>query len=205
MSRRCGSACRTAWSPTSRWSAGCCSSSKTCGERDGSPRSAAARAFSRTEGPIRLVLQVTRLRTEQRLDDAAPAATGAGVCRDAGDAYSMAHTASGALHFGVNEAKLDAVASFRTSSQFSDAERAALDLAVAAASVPNAVTDEMFSELRRHWSEDAIVEIVAAIAATGFVNRWNATMGTPLEEEPMQVGERHLAKHGWSPGRHRTG
>jgi len=125
--------------------------------------------------------------------------------RTAGDAYSMAHTASGALHFGLNEAKLDAVASFRTSSQFSDAERAALDLAVAAASVPNAVTDEMFSELRRHWSEDAIVEIVAAIAATGFVNRWNATMGTPLEEEPMQVGERHLAKHGWSPGRHRTG
>lgn len=123
--------------------------------------------------------------------------------RTAGDAYSMAHTASGALHFGVSEAKLDAVANFRTSPQFSDAERAALDLAVAAASVPNAVTDEMFATLRRHWSEDAIVEIVAAIAATGFVNRWNATMATPLEDEPMQVGERHLARHGWSPGRHR--
>ena len=123
--------------------------------------------------------------------------------RTANDPYSMAHTASGALHFGVSETKLDAVANFRTSPQFSDAERAALDLAVAAASVPNAVTDEMFATLRRHWSEDAIVEIVAAIAATGFVNRWNATMATPLEDEPMQVGEQHLARHGWSPGRHR--
>jgi hypothetical protein len=45
--------------------------------------------------------------------------------------------------------------------------------------------------------------MVAAIAATGFVNRWNATMATPLEDEPMQVGEAHLARHGWSPGRHR--
>jgi len=125
--------------------------------------------------------------------------------RTAGDAYSMAHTASGALHFGVSEEKLDAVANFRTSPQFNDAERAALDLAVAAASVPNAVTDEMFAALRRHWSEDAIVEIVATIAATGFVNRWNATMATPLEEEPMRIGERHLTKHGWSPGRHRPG
>jgi len=123
--------------------------------------------------------------------------------RAAGDAYSMAHTASGALHFGISEAKLDAAANYRTSPLFSDAERVALDLATAAAGVPNAVSDDMFAALRLHWSEEAIVEIVAAIAATGFVNRWNTTMATSLEEEPMQVGERHLAQHGWSPGRHR--
>jgi alkylhydroperoxidase family enzyme len=122
--------------------------------------------------------------------------------RTAGDAYSMAHTASGALHFGVSAAKLDGVANFQESPQFNDAERAALALAVAAASVPNAVTDEMFAALRRYWSEEEVVEIVAAIAATGFVNRWNATMATPLEDEPMEVGARHLAKHGWSAGRH---
>jgi hypothetical protein len=27
-------------------------------------------------------------------------------------------------------------------------------------------------------------------------------MATPLEDEPTEVGENHLAKHGWSPGRH---
>jgi len=125
--------------------------------------------------------------------------------RATGDAYSMAHTASGALHFGVDAEKLAAARDYRASPLYSAAEKAALDLAVATSAVPNAVTDAVFAELRRHWSEDAIVEIVATIAATGFVNRWNATMATPLEEEPMRIGERHLTKHGWSPGRHRPG
>ena len=122
--------------------------------------------------------------------------------RTAGDAYSMAHTASGALHFGIAADKLAAAWDYRSGSLFSVAERAALDLAVAASSLPNAVTDEMFAELRKHWSEAQIVEIVGVISATGFVNRWNSTMATPLENEPTQVGEVHLAKHGWSPGRH---
>jgi alkylhydroperoxidase family enzyme len=123
--------------------------------------------------------------------------------RSAGDVYSMAHTASGALHFGISAEKLAAVTDFAASPLFSPAEKAALAVAAAAGKAPNAVTDAMFAELRRHWSEKEVVEIVAAIAATGFVNRWNATMATPLEDEPMQVGEAHLARHGWSPGRHR--
>jgi len=27
-------------------------------------------------------------------------------------------------------------------------------------------------------------------------------MGTPLEEEPIEVGEKYLAPHGWSAGKH---
>lgn len=118
------------------------------------------------------------------------------------DPYSMAHTASAAMHFGIDEKKLAAVRDYKSSSLFSPAERAALDLATAASAIPNGVTDAMFAELRKHWSEEQIVEIVAAIAATGFVNRWNTTMATPLEDEPMVVGEKHLASHGWSPGPH---
>jgi hypothetical protein len=30
-------------------------------------------------------------------------------------------------------------------------------------------------------------------------------MATPLEDEPLQIGERHLARHGWTPGRHQPG
>jgi hypothetical protein len=63
----------------------------------------------------------------------------------------------------------------------------------------------MFAEVREHWSEAQIVEIVGVISATGFVNRWNSTMVTPLEDEPMQVGENHLATNGWSAGRHGVG
>jgi alkylhydroperoxidase family enzyme len=120
----------------------------------------------------------------------------------AGDAYSMAHTASGALHFGVSAEKLAAVTDAAASPLFTPAEKAALRVGAAAGAVPNAVTDAMFAELREHWSEAQIVEIVGVISATGFVNRWNPTVATPLENEPTAVGEIHLAKRGWSPGRH---
>ena len=89
-----------------------------------------------------------------------------------------------------------------TSPLFSAAERAALDLAVAGASVPNAATDEMFVALRKHWSDEQIVEIVGVIAMFGFLNRWNDTLATALEDEPIAVGEKYLAPHGWSPGKH---
>jgi uncharacterized peroxidase-related enzyme len=123
--------------------------------------------------------------------------------RAAGCMYCMAHTAGGALHFGIEERKLAAVWDYQTSPLFSAAERAALDLAVAASCVPNAATDAMFTELRKHWTEEQIVEIVGVIALFGFLNRWNDTLATPLEDEPVAVGEKFLAPHGWEAGKHR--
>lgn len=122
--------------------------------------------------------------------------------RAAGCQYCMAHTAEGALHAGLDEQKLADIWSYQTSPLFSAAERAALDLAAAAGSVPNAVTDDMFAELRKYWSEEQIVEMVATISVFGFLNRWNDTMATPLEDEPIEVGEKYLASHGWSAGKH---
>jgi uncharacterized peroxidase-related enzyme len=122
--------------------------------------------------------------------------------RAAGCRYCMANTAGGALHFGVEDRKLAAIWEYRTSPLFSEAERLALDFALAAASVPNDVTDAMFTEMRRHWSENQIVEIVGVISTFGFLNRWNDTMGTPLEAEPMAVGDKFLASRGWSAGKH---
>ena len=114
----------------------------------------------------------------------------------------MAHTAGAAFQLGIADKKLEAVWEFRTDPLFSDAERTALEVAVAGAAQPNAVTDELFAELKRYWNEGQIVEIVAVISMFGFMNRWNDTMATPLEEEPVHVGEKHLAKNGWSVGKH---
>jgi uncharacterized peroxidase-related enzyme len=124
------------------------------------------------------------------------------ISRSAGCQYCMAHTAEGAHKLGVDDPKLDAVWDYQTSPLYSAAERAALDVAVAAGSVPNAVTDEMFKELQKHWTEEQIVEIVGVIAIFGFLNRWNDTFATPLEDEPLHFGEIHLASHGWSAGKH---
>jgi alkylhydroperoxidase family enzyme len=115
----------------------------------------------------------------------------------------MAHTAGGSLRFGVDEKKLAAIWEYRTSPLYTEGERIALDFAIAAASQPNAVTDEIFEKMKRHWNENQIVEIAATVALFGFLNRWNDTMATPLEEEPIEAGEKFLASHGWSVGRHR--
>jgi uncharacterized peroxidase-related enzyme len=122
--------------------------------------------------------------------------------RAAGCRYCMAHTAEGAAKLGVEQEKLDAVWNYRTSQLFDAAERAALDVAVAAGCVPNAVTDEMFATLRLHWSDQQIVEIIAVIAMFGFLNRWNDTFATPLEDSPLAFGKAHLAADGWDAGKH---
>ena len=121
----------------------------------------------------------------------------------AGCQYCMAHTIEGAAHLGVDEQKLAAIWDYQTSPLFSPAERTALDFAASAALQPNQVSDEDFAGMRQHFDEEQIVEIVAVISVFGFLNRFNDTMGTPLEEIPIATGEKYLASHGWTPGKHK--
>jgi len=116
--------------------------------------------------------------------------------------YCQAHTMLGAKNFGVSEERMAALWDFRVSPLFSEKERVALEFALAAASQPNAVTDELFAELRRHWSESEIVEILGVVAMFGFLNRWNDSMATPLEPIALGVTEKALGSRGWSPGKH---
>jgi uncharacterized peroxidase-related enzyme len=122
--------------------------------------------------------------------------------RAAGCMYCMAHTIGGAALQTLDERKVAAIWDYQTSPLFSEAERVTLDFALAAASVPNAVTDDMFADLRKYWDEEQIVEIVAVISVFGFLNRFNDTMATPLEDEPIAVGEKFLARGGWTAGKH---
>ena len=120
----------------------------------------------------------------------------------AGCLYCQAHTLLGAKNFGVSDAKLADVWNYSNSPHYSEPERLALDFALAAAAQPNAVTDRQFQALRVHWSENQIVEILGVVALFGFLNRWNDTMATPLEAEPIHVGEKFLANRGWAVGKH---
>ena len=125
------------------------------------------------------------------------------VSRHHGCNYSGAHAAEAAHRLGESDARIEAVVDYKTSPLFSEAERAALDFALAAASQPNAVTAELMEKTLQHWSEAQIVEIAAAVALNGFLNRWNDTMAVPLEPEPLAFGEKHLKPHGWKPGKHK--
>jgi len=114
----------------------------------------------------------------------------------------MAHNAGGSLQQGIPADKLDQVWEYSTSPLFSDAERVAIEFAIAAASQPNDVTDELFDRMKQHWDDGQIVEITALVSYFGFMNRWNDTLATPLEESPAEVAEQHIAKHGWALGKH---
>lgn len=122
----------------------------------------------------------------------------------AGCQYCRAHTAVSAKRHGVPAEKLEALWNYRASEHYSEAERVALDFALAAASQPNDVTDELFAKLRRHWSEGAIVEMLAVIGLFGFFNRWNDSLATPLEAQPLETARAHLAGGGWTAGKHAT-
>ena len=125
------------------------------------------------------------------------------VSRACGDAYTAAHNAENAAHIGaVALEKVEALDRFRESPQFSPAERAALELAAATGACPPVVTDQHFRELKRHYSEDAIVEIVAALALIGWLNRWTCAIAPQLEPDALAFAMAHLARGGWTPGVH---
>ncbi|CAF2055792.1 unnamed protein product [Rotaria magnacalcarata] len=120
----------------------------------------------------------------------------------AGCQYCQAHTILAAERFGADSEQLAHICQYSTHPAFSPAERAALDFAVAASSLPNAVNSSIIENLRQHWDEGEIVEILGVISHFGFLNRWHDSMGTTIESGALDAAEKHLAKHGWSPGKH---
>lgn len=120
----------------------------------------------------------------------------------AGCMYCRAHTGTSALRHGVSPEKLSALPEYLSSPLYSEAERVAIDFSFAAASQPNDVDDALFDRLKAHWDEGQIVEILGVIGLFGFFNRWNDSMATTLEPEPMEKALDHLAPAGWQAGKH---
>ena len=73
------------------------------------------------------------------------------------------------------------MAAFATSSHYSAAERAALAFAEAMTITGQKVTDELFAEARRHFSEAQIVELTAAIALENFRSKFNVALGVEAQ------------------------
>ncbi|MEL6674802.1 MAG: carboxymuconolactone decarboxylase family protein [Bacteroidota bacterium] len=120
----------------------------------------------------------------------------------AGCRYCEAHAIRAAERYGSEQDKLNHIWEYKTYPAFTEAERAVFDFAIAAASIPNAVDDEIAERLREHWDEGEIVEILGVVALFGYLNRWNDSMGTQLEEPAAEDGNKYLSKKGWSRGKH---
>ncbi|MEM7276674.1 MAG: carboxymuconolactone decarboxylase family protein [Pseudomonadota bacterium] len=120
----------------------------------------------------------------------------------AGCRYCQAHMANLSKIYSASDEKIRAVWEFQLSPLFNDAERAALQLAYHASLVPNQSTEADFDAVKVHFSGDEIVEIVASIALFGYLNRWNDTMATDLEEHALNVAKDSLSAVGWEAGKH---
>lgn len=116
--------------------------------------------------------------------------------------YCEAHTIRAAERYGASLEQLENIWEFKTHPAFSEAERAALDLALHASTVPNSVNDEIAENVRKYWNDGEIVEIMGVIALFGYLNRWNDSMGTEMEGGAIKSGEELLRKKGWSVGKH---
>jgi len=129
-------------------------------------------------------------------DSALPAATqelvklrasqinGCGFCTDM-------HTKD-ALHAGETQTRLNLVAAWREATVFTEAERAALELAEQGTRIADAaggVTDDAWANAAKHYDEDQLPALVSIIAIINTYNRFNVMVQQPAGDyQPGQFG-----------------
>ena len=116
--------------------------------------------------------------------------------------YCQAHSIRAAERYDANQEQLDNIWEYRTHPAFNESERAALDFALAASQIPNAVDENLQQRLHDNWNDGEIVEMLGVISLFGYLNRWNDSMGTSIEDGAVESAEKYLAKHGWNKGKH---
>ena len=109
---------------------------------------------------------------------------GCGFCTDM-------HTKE-AAHAGETQLRLNLVAAWREATVFTDAERAALELAEQGTRIADAaggVTDEAWANAAKHYDEEQLVALVSLIALINSYNRLNVITRQPAGGyEPGQFG-----------------
>ncbi|MDF5756019.1 carboxymuconolactone decarboxylase family protein [Spongiactinospora sp. TRM90649] len=122
-------------------------------------------ALSETTVPV-LTLELMRLRASQ--------INGCGYCVDM-------HTKD-AMEAGETAQRLHLVAAWREATVFTDAERAALELAEEGTRLADAaggVSDEVWANAAKHYTEDELIALVGVIALINAYNRMNVMVRQP--------------------------
>jgi AhpD family alkylhydroperoxidase len=121
-----------------------------------------ALGFSATQAGIpEATIQLVELRASQ--------INGCSICADM---HSRALE-----QLGERPERIHLVAAWREAPYFDEAERAALELAEAVTRIadrPGAVSDEIWAQAARHYSEDQLASLVVALATINAFNRVNA-------------------------------
>src|ERR1700683_4680375 len=97
-----------------------------------------------------------------------------------------------AAHAGETSVRINLVAAWRDTNVFTEAERAALELAEQGTRIADAaggVTDEAWTNAAKHYDDEQLGALVAVIAMINFYNRVNVIVRLPAGDyEPGQFG-----------------
>jgi AhpD family alkylhydroperoxidase len=97
-----------------------------------------------------------------------------------------------ALHAGESQQRLNLVAVWREATVFTEAERAALELAEQGTRIADAtggVGDEAWANAAKHYDDDQLIALVAVIALINAWNRMNVITRQPAGDyQPGQFG-----------------
>jgi len=122
------------------------------------------------------------------------------VSLSSGCLYCQSHMTNLSAIYNVSDEKIAALLSYEESDLFSDAEKAAINLAFKSSQIPNESQKSDFDRLKEYYNEGEIVEIVGTASLFGYLNRWNDTMATQVELLPGDVTKRVF--DGWDEGKH---
>jgi AhpD family alkylhydroperoxidase len=87
-----------------------------------------------------------------------------------------------AVHAGQDPQRLNLVAAWREATVFTEAERAALELAEQGTRIADAaggVSDEVWASAAKHYDDDQLMALVAVIAIINTYNRLNVILQVP--------------------------
>jgi AhpD family alkylhydroperoxidase len=97
-----------------------------------------------------------------------------------------------AAHAGETSVRLNLVAAWREATVFTEAERAALELAEQGTRIADAaggVADEVWANAAKHYDEDQLAALVSLIALINAYNRMNVIIQQPAGDyQPGQFG-----------------
>jgi AhpD family alkylhydroperoxidase len=129
--------------------------------------------------------------------------------------YCVDVNASFVLERGACAAKLAELERFESSSLFSEREKAALCYAEAVTRSDGEIAPEVVARLRRHFDDDAIVELTAIAAFQNASSKFNAALAIepqgfcalapqpapPPQSSRTEIDQENLGLRGNNPGR----
>ena len=83
---------------------------------------------------------------------------------------------------GVSDEKIEALSDYASSDLYSDSERVALEVADSMTITGRDVSDELFDKLRKFYSDDALVELIATIAWENASSKFNRALRVPSQQ-----------------------